>query len=115
MSSSDTSGSAPTPSVERSRSVERLITRYGIGAADKADFYEWAKTNHKGQLQDAVSKQLRSQDVSGYKALADKWLSLNPPSMDAIRANGSIPIRGQEIFIEGQWMSRKAAASAGLI
>ncbi|MBB1073597.1 hypothetical protein HUU62_04140 [Rhodoferax sp. 4810] len=92
-----------------------LATRSGIGAADKDAFWAWAKANHPRQLQDAVGKQLRSHDVSGYKPLADKWLAINPPSMEAIKANGSIPVRGQEIFIQGQWMSPKAAARAGLV
>jgi hypothetical protein len=95
-----------------------LATRSGIGAADKAAFWEWAKTNHGGQLQDAVNKQLRSHDVSGYKALADQWLSVTAPSLNSFKAAG-VPTRnngtGAEVFLKGTWMSPTSAARAGLI
>jgi hypothetical protein len=102
-------------SIYQAQADHALATRSGIGAADKAAFWDWARANHKGQLQDAVGKQLRNHDVSGYKPLADRWLAANPPSMDAIKAAGNIPVRGQEVFLQGQWMSPKAAARAGLI
>jgi len=101
--------------VYQAQADQALATRHGIGAADKDAFWAWAKVTHPRQLQDAVGKQLRSHDISGYKPLADKWLAINPPSMEAIKAAGNIPVRGQEIFIQGQWMSRKAAARAGLV
>jgi hypothetical protein len=91
-----------------------LATRSGIGAADKAAFWEWAKANHGGQLQDAVNKQLRSHDVSGYKALADQWLSATAPSLAACKAAG-IPVRGNEIYLKGSWMKPLSASRAGLI
>lgn len=91
-----------------------LESRHGIGAADKADFDAWAKANRRGQLQEAIGKQLRGHHVSGYKTLAHQWLSETAPSINAIKAAG-IPVRGQEIFIQGSWMSPAAAARAGLI
>ena len=93
---------------------QALESRSGIGAADRAEFYSWAKTHHNAQLQEAIGKQMRSSDVSGYKALADKWMSTTPPSMNALKAAG-IPIRGSDCFIRGQWMSPSAAARAGFI
>lgn len=100
--------------IYQAQADQALATRHGIGAADKAAFWEWARANHKGQLQEAVGKQLRGHDVSGYKALADHWLAINPPSIEAIKAAG-IPVRGQEVFIQGQWVGVKAAARAGLV
>ena len=93
---------------------QALESRSGIGAADKADFYAWAKANHNGQLQEAIGKQMRSSDVSGYTKLANLWLNSTPPSLSAIKAAG-IPVRGTDCFIKGQWMSPGAAARAGFI
>lgn len=93
---------------------QALETRSGIGAADRAEFYQWAKTHHNAQLQEAIGKQMRSSDVSGYKALADRWMNSTAPSMSAIKAAG-IPTRGSDCFIRGQWMSPSAAARAGFI
>ena len=93
---------------------QALESRSGIGAGDRADFYQWAKTHHNAQLLEAIGKQMRSSDVSGYKALADRWMSSTPPSMDALKSAG-IPIRGSDCFIRGQWMSPSAAARAGFI
>lgn len=93
---------------------QALESRSGIGAGDRAEFYQWAKTHHNAQLQEAIGKQMRSSDVSGYKALADRWMSSTPPSIDALKAAG-IPIRGTDCLIRGQWMSPSAAARAGFI
>ena len=93
---------------------QALESRSGIGAGDRAEFYAWAKTHHNAQLQEAIGKQMRSSDVSGYKALATKWMAATPPSVDALKAAG-IPIRGSDCFIRGQWMSPSAAARAGFI
>lgn len=93
---------------------QALESRSGIGAGDRAEFYQWAKTHHNAQLQEAIGKQMRGSDVSGYKALADKWLAATPPSMNALKAAG-IPIRGTDCFVRGQWMSPGAAARAGFI
>jgi hypothetical protein len=93
---------------------QALESRAGLGAEDRAEFYQWAKANHNAQLQDAIGRQMRSSDVSGYTALAEKWMNTTPPSMNALKAAG-IPIRGSECFIRGQWMTPSAAARAGLI
>ncbi|MBA4178781.1 MAG: hypothetical protein C0505_19835 [Leptothrix sp. (in: Bacteria)] len=94
------------------------MTRSGIGADDLPAFYEWARQNRRGELQQAVQRQLQGHDVSGYRALAERWLSATPPSIKAIAAAG-IPVRnlGQadEVFIQGQWMTPGAAAKVGLI
>ena len=91
-----------------------LHSRSGIGAADKDAFYAWAKTHHNAQLQEAIGKQMRSSDVSGYTKLAAQWLTATAPSLNAIKAAG-IPVRGTDCFIRGQWMSPGAAARAGFI
>jgi hypothetical protein len=96
-----------------------LATRAGVGDSDKAAFYAWARSNEKGQLTDAVQRQLYSNDVSGYLALAQKWQSITAPSVAALQAAG-IQTRTSgygvlEVKIQNQWLTPKAAANAGLI
>ena len=92
-----------------------LQTRHGIGEADRADFYEYCRTHQRGAMGDAISRQMHAGDVSGWNPLAAQWLSVTAPSLEAIKADGRIPVRGQEIFVGGHWMSAKAAARANLI
>jgi hypothetical protein len=53
----------------QSQTDAAISSKYGIGSEDKADFYQWCKTNHKAAMQDAVMKQLHSNEVSGWKPL----------------------------------------------
>lgn len=95
-----------------------LMSRSGLSAADLPAFYAWAKQNHRGELQQAVHRQLQAHDVSGYRSLADRWFSSTPPSLKAIQAAG-LPVRnlGQrdEVFVSGQWMTPAAAAKVRLL
>lgn len=95
-----------------------LLSRSGIPAADLPEFYAWARQHHRGELQQAVQRQMQQHDVSGYKSLADRWLNATPPSLNAMKAAG-LPVRthtmGSEVFLRGQWMTPSAAAKAGLI
>jgi hypothetical protein len=95
-----------------------LTTRFGVGADDLGAFYQWARENRQGQLQEAVHHQLSRHDVSGYKALAEQWFAANPPSLNALKAHGYLVRtqgRGTEVYVRGSWMSPGAAARAGLI
>ena len=97
---------------------QAVTTRYGVPAADRAAFYSWCRENRQGQLQEAVHKQLHGHDLSGYRALASQWLSLTPPSAAALTAAGySVRKQGEgmEVFLQGSWMTPKAAAKAGLV
>ena len=104
--------------VYQAQADSAIESRSGITPGEAQDFWTWARANHGGQLQDAIGKQLRGHDVSGYKALADRWMSETPPSMAALKAAG-IPTRtqskGPECYINGIWMSPSGAAKAGLI
>ena len=95
-----------------------IRSRSGITAADTNDFWLWCRASHQGQLQDAVSKQLHAADLSGYKALADRWLASTPPTLAALTAGG-IPTRTNngvlQCNVQGQWMTPAAAARAGLV
>lgn len=56
----------------------------GIDASDLPEFWQWAKANHKGQLQDALSKQMHGRDLSGYKTLAQRYMAETPPTEQAL-------------------------------
>lgn len=101
--------------VYQGQADQALQSRHGIGEADRAQFYQWCRENKQGQLADAITKQLNRNDVSGWAPLANQWMAANPPSLTAIKAAGNIPVRGNEIFIQGQWLSPSAAARAGLV
>ena len=90
-----------------------ISSKYGISADDKADFYQWCKSNAMREMQDAVMKQLHSNEVSGWKPLADRYLAANAPSLNAFKAAG-VPVRDNQVFLGGHWMTPKAAAQAGL-
>ena len=95
-----------------------LTERFGIGVGDTAEFWAWAKENHRSQLQAAVSRQLYEHDVGAYRALADRWLAETPPTIEAFQKAG-IPVRGRgdgtEVQLHGRWMTPAAAARAGFV
>ena len=95
-----------------------ITSRFGIAPADLPEFYTWARQNMQGQLTEAVMKQMHTHDVSGYKAIAARWLSATPPSAAALKATG-LPQRMQgdnrEVFVRGQWMRPEAASRMGLL
>lgn len=105
--------------VYQAQADNAIRSRSGISAAEAPAFWEWCRQNHQGQLQDAIGKQMYAADVSGYKALADRWMSSTPPTLAALTAGG-IPTRkdGSGVLqcnVRGQWMTPAAAARAGLI
>jgi hypothetical protein len=95
-----------------------LTTRYGLGQDDLPAFYLWAQQHNTGAMTDALQRQFRTHDVSGWKALVNQWQAKTPPSLQAFKANG-IPTRTMagkpEVFVRGSWMSPGAAARAGLV
>lgn len=102
----------------QSQADEALTTRGGIAPGDLPAFYAWAKANRQGQLQETVQRQMMAHDISGYRAMAEAWLSATPPSINAMKAAG-LPVRrqgqGSEVFVRGSWMTPGAAAKSGLI
>lgn len=45
----------------------------GVGVKDVQAFYAFAKAHHRGQLQEAVTKQIYGGDMSAYRVLAQRW------------------------------------------
>lgn len=95
-----------------------ITGRCGIEAEDLGSFYVWARESQKGALREAVQKQIHSHDLSGYRALASRYLASNPPSLEAVKAGG-YPVRqeGQqaEVFMDGRWLTIATAARLGLL
>jgi len=89
----------------------------GIAAADLDAFYAHCRRS-PAALQDALSRQIHGKDMSGFRKLAQQWISSTPPSMAAVQAAG-LPTRSlagkQEVFVRGTWMSLGAAGRAGLL
>ncbi|MEO5690107.1 MAG: hypothetical protein ABIR54_22330 [Burkholderiaceae bacterium] len=103
------------------RQADNALTdpaRSGLSVGDLPAFYQWCRDNRQGQLQESIQKQVRTHDVSGYRALADQWRVAVPPSIDAFKRAG-VPTRMQgqspEVFLRGQWMTPGAAAKARLV
>ncbi len=69
-----------------------------------------------GQLGEAAQKQIRLHDVSGYRPIAQRWLSVTSPAEASLKSAG-IPTRTldgtHQVFTLGQWLSSKAAARSG--
>lgn len=98
--------------------ASKALQASGLTATDVPLFLEWARTQQQGRLQEAISNHVHGASVAGYRALADRWMSETPPSIEALKAGG-VPVRahatGNEIWVRGSWMSPSAAARAGLI
>ena len=94
-----------------------LTNRAGLAAGDLPEFYAWARATQKDALRDCMLKQIHGSDVSGYRALANKWQNTTAPSIQAFQ-NAGVPVRSQngksEVYLQGSWMSPGAAARAGL-
>lgn len=91
-----------------------LQSNFGMGATDRAEFFDWCKANKSGHMCDALTRQMHAGDVSAWAPLVTQWAGTVAPSLDACRAAG-LPVRGKEVFVKGHWMSPMAATRAGLI
>lgn len=93
---------------------------YGIGEADRDAFYAFCRGSKREAMADALGRQIHGNDVSGWRGLAQQFLSTQAPSVEAFKRAG-VPTRPShhkagdtEVFVGGSWMSRHAAARAGL-
>ena len=95
-----------------------MTSRFGIASGDLKQFYQWAKQNMPGQLGEAAQMQMRQHNLGGYRAIAERWKAVTPPSAAALQAAGH-PTRvvdsRQQVFIRGSWMSPGAAGRMGLV
>jgi hypothetical protein len=93
------------------------LGKQGISKEDLPGFYEFAKTQQSA-LMGALNKHIREGSLADYKPLVSKFMNSTAPSADALRANGfavKTVDKVDQVRIQGVWMSRQAAAKAGLI
>jgi hypothetical protein len=100
--------------------ADRAAQKVGIGAQDLDAFYAWGREGHRDQLADAVTKLVHQADASGFRALAQRYLTTNAPSVEALKAAGLEVRKGADgqplVFSKaGGWITLKAAARAGLL
>lgn len=101
--------------------ADAAVKALGIeDGADLQDFYEWARTNQKGALADAMRQHCYARSTRGYVELANKWLNSTPPSEEALKKAGyKLGKTGDgkttTIVINGREMSLEVAARRGLI
>ena len=93
-----------------------ITARSGVAEADLGDFYEWAKESQGGALRGAIEKQIHSNDFSGYRSLAARYLAECPPSLNAVKAAGyQVRTEGAqaEVLMDGRWLTIATAARLG--
>jgi hypothetical protein len=124
---SEWSGATPAEAANRIATMQQayqmqvdaaITSRTPVSAADLPDLYAWAKKAAPAELRGAIQGQIRGNDFSGFRALADRYLASNPPSVNAVQAAG-IEVRTEgkvaEVFLEGRWITLPTAARLGMI
>lgn len=95
--------------------ADMTIEKHG---ADPEDFYQWAKSNRKNELQQAVNSHLFQRSTKGYSKLVNDYFDNTIPTVAALKAGG-IPVeeRGGEVMVKlkGHWMTVGAAVKARLV
>jgi hypothetical protein len=93
--------------------------RIGLDAGDVEDLVGWAQEKAKGDLKDAIQRQIYGQDMSGWRKLAAAYSREAAPTMESLQQAGFAVKRsddGDEIVrVNGAWLSVKVAAKMGLI
>ena len=115
------SGVEPGEAAERLSAVWNIVeaqtTHYlgkqGITPSDREAFWEFAQS-HKGEMRDALERQVKGRDMGAWKSLADKFFASVPPTTQALQDAG-FEVRGDMVKIQGDWTPILAAAKMGLI
>ena len=92
-----------------------IVARTGIGREELPSFYEFSR-QHPADLKNAIERQVYSSDFSGYRALADRYFSSVPPSLQAVQAAGleTRQLGHQaEVFMNDRWVTLTNAAKLG--
>lgn len=86
--------------------------------ADPEEFYQWARTNRKNELQQAVNGHLFERSTKGYQEMVDDYFDNTIPTDEALRRHG-IPTKTngdtQMVKLKGHWMSLESAVKARLV
>lgn len=98
--------------------ADAFITKAGVHPDDLEDFYNWCRgAGNKNVLKEAVQKQLYERDMSGYRKLIKGFDAATPPSVQTLKDRDfpTRTLRGvDEVRVNGQWLSIKSAAKAGI-
>lgn len=89
------------------------LGKNGLDQADMDAFYEFAVTQ-RSDFKSALQKQVYGNDLSGWKPLISKFMSSSAPSAAVLESNG-FQVNGDQVRIQGVWMSIQQAAKAGFI
>lgn len=91
------------------------VERHG---ADPDEFYQWARTNRRSELQQAVNGHLFGRSTKGYQELVNDYFDNTIPTVAALKAGG-IPVKesGEAVMVKmkGHWMSLESAVKARLV
>ena len=95
--------------------ADLAVEKFG---ADPGDFYEWAHTNRKDALQQAVNGHLFGRSTKGYQELVNDYFDNTIPTVEALK-KGGIPVKehgGQvSVKLKGHWMSLESAVKARMV
>lgn len=93
--------------------------RIGLDKGDVDDLFDWARESAKGDLKEAIQKQVYGRDLSGWKKLAAKYSREAAPTMESLQQSGFAVKKsddGEELVrYQGAWLSVKTASRMGLV
>jgi hypothetical protein len=103
----------------QSQADAAVTERCGVSPEDLPAFWQFCREPRQlGSLRNALNQQVHQSSMSGYRALAGRFLAETPPSLAAVveagmetRQLGETP----EVFTNGRWMTVAAAARLGLV
>lgn len=99
------------------RQADEIVAGMGL---EPAHFYEWARTNHRDELRNAMREHFHGIGLESYVVLADKYARKVAPDAETLRQGGLRTFydrntHEQMVTVKGVTMSVKAAAKTGLI
>lgn len=95
--------------------ADSYLVKQGVPQEELGQFYEFCKQGpNKGDLRGAIEKQMYGRDMSAWKGLVNRYMNTVPPDTDALEKHG-LPVKGDQVKIQGVWMNVKTAARIGLI
>jgi len=97
-----------------------LTSQMSLPPEELQDFYEFAReADNKAALREALQGQLYGNSMAGWRPLMARYMDQVAPSAEALQARGfetKVTAEGEQLVrIQGNWMSARAAARAGII
>lgn len=98
--------------------ADQMAMEAGLDLDELPYFYEWAKENHRNDLQQAIQQHLFGRNTKGYAALVERYFDDHLPSEEALKRH-NIPTKTQNgttmVQLKGSWMSLESAVKARLL